>query len=126
MDDAVEFFKAYATALTRKHKAAGEKPENDTSFRFETRSGLVHMERKGADVLVFDGATPDMLRHLDTIWRGAKKSELKGFERLKLFVCEKDGVKEAFPGTCPKCGKELIFKDGKESPKKPAKKKREY
>jgi hypothetical protein len=126
MDDAVEFFKAYATALTRKHKAAGEKPENDTSFRFESRSGLVHMERKGADVLVFDGATPDMLRHLDTIWRGAKKSEIKGFERLKLFVCEKDGVKESFSGPCPKCGKELVFKDDKEPPKKPEKKKREY
>jgi transcription initiation factor IIE alpha subunit len=49
---------------------------------------------------------------------------MTGVERLKKFVCEKDGVKEAFSGKCPKCGKDLQFKDEEKPAEK--KKKRDY
>jgi hypothetical protein len=124
--DAREFFKAYAAALARRYSIPEEKRPEDPKGSFEAKGGWVHIERKGSDVLVLDGANPDMVKKLDAIWRGARKSELKGFDRLKLFVCEKDGVKEAFSGPCPKCGQELTYKDGKEPSKKPEKKKREY
>jgi len=122
--DAREFYKAYAAALARKCGVA-EKPLTDPKASFESRHGMVYLERRGADVLALDGATPDMLKKVDAIWKGTRKSEMKGFERLRRFVCEKDGVKEAFSGRCPKCGQELVYKDEKEPPKKPPKK-REY
>jgi hypothetical protein len=50
---------------------------------------------------------------------------MTAIERLKKFVCEKDGVKEAFGGKCPKCGKDLQFKDDdKDKPASPEKKKK--
>jgi len=125
--DAREFYKAYAAALARKYSLTPEKTLADPKAAFETPGGQVWLERKGADVLVLDGATPAMVRKADAIWKGTRKSEMKGFERLKLFVCEKDGVKEAFSGPCRKCGKELQFKEEKPAPRKPEeKKKREY
>ena len=48
---------------------------------------------------------------------------MTGFERLKKFVCAKDGVKEAFSGKCAKCGEALKFDDEQG---KPPKKKREF
>ncbi len=126
--DAKEFFKAYAAALARKHSIPEDKPLEDPKAAAETKGGEVYLERRGADVLVLDGATPAMVLKADAVWKSARKSEMTGFERLKLFVCEKDGVKEAFSGPCPKCGKELQYKDDKAPPKKAEekKKKREY
>jgi hypothetical protein len=100
--------------------------EDKTSF--QTPSGLVQIEIKGQDVLVFDGATEAMLAKSATIFKDTKKSEITGIERLKKFVCEKDGVKEAFSGKCPKCGKDLVYKDDdKDKSATPdKKKKRDY
>ena len=78
------------------------------------------------DRQTFDGATQGMLDKAGAIWKGTKKSEITGIERLRKFVCEKDGVKEAFSGKCPKCGKDLIYKDEDKSVSPDKKKKRDY
>ncbi|HZE99797.1 MAG TPA: hypothetical protein VE981_22515 [Planctomycetota bacterium] len=125
--DAKEFYEAYALALERKYEQETKEGREDKTS-FTTPSGQVSIELKGSDVLVFDGATEAMLAKAGTIWKDTTKVEMTGFERLKKFVCEKDGVKEAFSGKCPKCGKDLIYKDKDDdkatSPDK--KKKRDY
>jgi len=124
--DAKEFYEAYALALERKYEQETKEGREDKTS-FTTPSGQVSIELKGSDVLVFDGATEAMLAKAGTIWKDTTKVEMTGFERLKKFVCEKDGVKEAFSGKCPKCGKDLIYKDD-DKPATPdkTKKKRDY
>jgi hypothetical protein len=122
--DAKEFYEAYCFALEKKYDQKAEEGERGDKTSFTTPSGLVQVEIRGKDVLVFDGATQAMLDKAGTIWKETKKSEMTGVERLKKFVCEADGVKEAFSGKCPKCGKELKYKDEEKAP--PEKKKREY
>jgi hypothetical protein len=122
--DAKEFYEAYAVALEKKYEQES-KDERADKTSFTTPSGLVSIELKGQDVLVFDGATEAMIAKSAAIWKDTKKSEITGIERLKKFVCEKDGVKEAFSGKCPKCGKALEYKD-EEKPKTGEKKKRDY
>lgn len=127
--DAKEFYDAYCLALEKKYDQEAKEGPREDKTGFSTPSGLVQIELKGQDVLVFDGATQAMLDKAGTIWKETKKSEMTGFERLKKFVCEKDGVKEAFSGKCPKCGQELKFKDDddKDTATPPKhKKKREY
>jgi hypothetical protein len=125
--DAKEFYEAYCLALEKKYEQESKEGREDKTS-FPTPSGLVSIEIRDKDVLVFDGATEAMIAKAPTIWKDTKKSELTGFERLKKFVCEKDGVKEAFSGKCPKCGKDLVYKDEDKdkaaSPDK--KKKRDY
>jgi len=123
--DAKEFYEAYALALERKYEQESKESREDKTS-FSTPSGLVSIELKGSDVLVFDGATEAMIAKAPTIWKETKKSEITGIERLKKFVCEKDGVKEAFSGKCPKCGKPLEYKDEDKSASPDKKKKREY
>jgi hypothetical protein len=122
--DAKEFYEAYCFALEKKYEMESGKDREDKTV-FQTPSGMVSVELKGQDVLVFDGATEAMLAKAGTIWKDTKKSEITGIERLKKFVCEKDGVKEAFSGKCPKCGKDLVYKDDdKDKPAAPEKKKK--
>jgi hypothetical protein len=123
--DAKEFYEAYALALERKYEQESKEDRGDKTS-FSTPSGLVSIELKGADVLVFDGATEGMIAKAPTIFKETKKSEITGIERLKKFVCEKDGVKEAFSGKCPKCGKPLQYKDEDKPASPEKKKKREY
>ncbi|MBV8881788.1 MAG: hypothetical protein JO332_17655 [Planctomycetaceae bacterium] len=123
--DAKEFYEAYALALEKKYEQESKETREDKTA-FSTPSGLVQIELKGQDVLVFDGATEAMIAKAGTIWKDVKKSEITGIERLKKFVCEKDGVKEAFAGKCPKCGKDLIYKDEEKSASPEKKKKRDY
>lgn len=123
--DAKEFYEAYTLALERKYEQEIKEPREDKTA-FSTPSGLVQIELKGSDVLVFDGATEAMIAKAPTIWKETKKSEITGIERLKKFVCEKDGVKEAFSGKCPKCGKPLEYKDEAKPASPDKKKKREY
>ncbi|MBI3856215.1 MAG: hypothetical protein HY293_11050 [Planctomycetes bacterium] len=124
--DAKEFYEAYCLALEKKYEQESKEERGDRTA-FSTTSGLVQVEIKGKDVLVFDGATQAMLDKAGTIWNETRKGEMTGVERLKKFVCEKDGVKEAFSGKCPKCGKDLQFKDDdKEKTAPEKKKKREY
>lgn len=59
----------------------------------------------------------------DAFFKAAKKTEMNGFERLRKFVCAKDGVKEAFSGKCPRCGQALKFSDDEG---KPARKRKEF
>jgi hypothetical protein len=122
--DAKEFYEAYCTALEKKYEREANAAERETKTTFESTSGMVQVEIRGKDVLVFDGATKAMLAKDGEIWKDAKKVELTAVERLKKFVCDKDGVKEAFSGKCPKCGKDLIFKDEEKAAEK--KKKRDY
>jgi hypothetical protein len=122
--DAREFYDAYSIALEKKYEQEAKEGERGDRTAFSTTSGLVQVEIKGKDVLTFDGATKALLDKADAIWKDVKKAEMTAVERLKKFVCEKDGVKEAFSGKCPKCGKDLVFKDD-EKPA-PGKKKREY
>ncbi len=124
--DAREFYRAYAAALSKKYDHDG-KPLEDPKAVFEAGGGHVLIERRGTDVLVIDGAAKPLLEKAEAIWTGARKSEMTGFERLKSFVCGKCGVRESFSGPCPKCKKELQYRDEKE-PEKGAgdRKKREY
>ena len=122
--DAKEFYEAYCSALEKKYEQEAPKEGREDKTSFSTNSGLVQAEIKGKDVLVFDGATQAMLDKAGAIWKDAKKAELTAVERLKKFVCEKDGVKEAFSGKCAKCGKDLIYKDEEKAAEK--KKKRDY
>jgi hypothetical protein len=122
--DAKEFYEAYCLALEKKYEME-TKEGRDEKTVFQTPSGWVQVEIRDKDVLVFDGATEAMLSKAGTIFKETKKSEITGIERLKKFVCEKDGVKEAFSGKCPKCGKDLIYKDDdKDKPATPEKKKK--
>jgi len=123
--DAKEFYDAYCLALEKKYEQETKEGREDKTT-FTTPSGLVSVELKGKDVLVFDGATQAMLDKAPAIWKGAKKTEMTGVERLKKFVCDKCGAKEAFGGKCPKCGRELQFKDDDKAPTADKKKKRDY
>ncbi len=122
-DDAKEFAEAYTAALEKKYEFAEAQGDPANRTTFKTPSGHVLLERKGQDVLVLDGATEAMLGKAGEIWKGAKKAEMTAVERVKRFVCEKDGVKEAFSGKCAKCGADLKYVDEKDAPKK---KKRDY
>jgi hypothetical protein len=127
--DAKEFYEAYCIALETKYLQEAKDGDRESKTAFSTPTGLVQAELKGKDVLVFDGATEAMIDKAGAIWKGTKKVEMTGIERLKKFICEKDGVKEAFSGKCPKCGKDLKYTDDddKSKPATPEKKKkREY
>jgi hypothetical protein len=117
-EDAKEFYEAYAAALEKKYEQAGPEADRPDRTAFKSPKGQVLLERKGQDVLVLDGATDAMLAKTDAVWRGLRKVEMTGVERLKKFVCAKDGVKEAFSGKCAKCGTDLKFDDEKKDPKK--------
>jgi len=122
--DAKEFNEAYALALERKYDREGSEAREDKTA-FKTAKGQVLVERRGKDVLVLEAATEAMVEKADAIWKGVKKAEITRIERLRKFVCEKDGVKEGFSGKCPKCGADLKFKDD-DKPKDEKKKKRDY
>ncbi len=126
--DAKEFYDAYCLALEGKYLQESKEGEREDRTSFTTPTGSVLAELKGKDVLTIDGGTQAMVDKAAAIWKGVKKSEMTGVERLRKFVCEKDGVKEAFSGKCPKCGQELHFKDDdKEKSATPdKKKKRDY
>jgi hypothetical protein len=123
--DAKEFHEAYALGVERKYDLEGsETREEKTAFK--TAKGHVLLERRGKDVLVLEGATEAMVGKAERLWKGVTKVEMTQIERLRKFVCEKDGVKEAFGGKCPKCGADLKFKDDDDKPKPDKKKKRDY
>jgi hypothetical protein len=126
--DAKEFYDAYCLALEAKYLQESKDGDREDRTAFNTPSGMVLAELKGKDVLTIDGGNQAMIDKAPAIWKGTKKSEITGVERLKKFVCEKDGVKEAFSGKCPKCGKDLQYKDDdKDKPASPdKKKKRDY
>src|SRR5262249_51426355 len=126
--DAKEFYDAYCIALETKYLQETKEGDREDRTSFSTPQGMVMVEIKGKDVLMMDGVTQAMIDKAGAIWKGVKKSEMTGIERLKKFVCEKDGVKESFSGKCPKCGKDLIYKDDdKEKTSTPdKKKKRDY
>jgi hypothetical protein len=119
-DDAKEFAEAYLLALEKKYGVS--RKEGAERGELSTKEGAVLVDRKGSDVLVLDGFPEETLGRAEALWKTASKKELQGFERLRKFVCDKDGVKEAFSGKCPKCGTELRFDD----PDAPKPKKREY
>src|SRR6185295_1236181 len=99
--DSKEFYEAYCLALEKKYEQEAKEGERGDKTAFATPSGQVYVEIRGKDVLVLDGATNGMLDKVGTIWKETTKAEMTGVERLKKFVCEKDGVKEAFSGKCP-------------------------
>ncbi len=125
-DDAREFADAYALLLEKKYDQPSPEGERGAKTSFETPGGHVLVERRGTDVLVLDGAEPGMLAKVDDLWKGVRKAEMTGFERVKSFVCAKCAVKEAFSGPCPKCGDLLKYQDPKEKGEKPARPRREY
>src|SRR6185503_17152763 len=88
--DAKEFYDAYCLVLEKKYEQE-TKDERGDKTTFNTPSGMVQAELKGKDVLVFDGATQGMLDKAPAVWKGAKKTEMTSVERLKKFVCDKDG-----------------------------------
>ncbi|HYE98929.1 MAG TPA: hypothetical protein VEJ18_08460 [Planctomycetota bacterium] len=116
--DAQEFQEAYALALEKKYGVAERPGAREGALSFESADGPVYLERRGSDVLAIDGGPKDVATKAAAIWSSAKKSEMTGFERLKRFVCEKDGVKTAFSGKCPTCGQPLEYKDDKPAPEK--------
>jgi hypothetical protein len=127
--DAKEFLDTYGLAVERKYDLEGTEGARSDKTSFKTPKGHVLLERRGKDVLILDAAPESFLEKAEPIWKGVTKSEIKQVERLKKFVCEKDGVKAAFSGACPKCGAELKFKDDdeKDAPKADnKKKKRDY
>jgi hypothetical protein len=122
-DDAKEFTEAYTAALEKKYEFAEAQGDPANRTAFKAAGGHVLVERRGKDVLVLDGAAEGMLGKAGELWKGVKKAEMTAVERVKRFTCEKDGVKEAFSGKCPKCGADLKYVDEKDLPKK---KKRDY
>jgi hypothetical protein len=123
-DDAKEFAEACLLALEKKYATPRQGEAGDRA-ELETRDGYVVLERKGSDVLVLDGFPADAAAKTAAIWKGATKKEMTEVERLRKFVCDKDGVKEAFSGKCRTCGAELRF-DDKDAPDTGKKKRREY
>jgi hypothetical protein len=122
-DDAKEFAEAALLAFEKRYGVARKDGEAAGRAVLATQEDRVLVERKGSDVLVLDGAPEDALAKADALWKSVSRKEMTGFERLRKFVCDKDGVKEAFSGKCPKCGAELRFDDPDAAPKK---KRREY
>ncbi len=116
--DAEQFMAAYAAALQQKYEAPRKEDAAGDRVEMETPEGRVLAERRGADVLVLDGFSPEAIGKAEAFWKGAAKKEMTGFERLLKFVCDKDGVKKAFSGKCPKCGEELRFDDPDAKPKR--------
>lgn len=121
-EDAQEFLQAYAWALEKKHKLPIGEGDRENKVLMEEVDVL--LERRGDEVLVIEGLPAELRKKSDALWKGVKKSEMTGFERLKKFVCEKDKVKEAFSGACKVCGQPLRFKD--EEGKAPERKRREF
>ena len=118
--DAREFYEAYAVALEEKYGVESPEGRRKERTSFDSRGGHVLLERKGRDVLVLDGATPEILERAGRIWKTAAKSELNKVVRKNYFVCSACDFRKAFSGPCPTCGKELRFDDGRK------KKRREY
>jgi hypothetical protein len=81
-DDAGEFADAYVLALEKKYGRPLASPEGPRT-RFETAEGWVQVERRGADVLVFDGVTEEVLAREGAIWSGTSKAVMKSFDRVK-------------------------------------------
>jgi hypothetical protein len=122
--DAKEFYDAYCLALEKKYDVDSPEGERGAKTTYKTKGGQVLIELRDKDVLVLDGATEDMLGKTAAIWKGTKKAEIIGFERLKKFVCPKDGTKDAFSGNCPRCGTPLQYKDEEEKNRTHIEKKR--
>jgi hypothetical protein len=80
--DAVEFLEAYARALGRKYGRPSDDAKDGSPTAYETPEGWVRLERRGSDVLVFDGVTEDVLAKADAVWAGTVKAERKTFERV--------------------------------------------
>lgn len=78
-NDATEFADAYAGVLSNKY--SGSTREGDVISVSDTEKCLVR--RKGPDVLVIDGGTPDVLSKVDSLFPGFKKTELKKIEKTK-------------------------------------------
>jgi hypothetical protein len=74
-DDAREFHRAYARALERRYGIAPAGGGDRLAFG----EGVL-LERRGADVLLIDGAGVD---RADRVWEGTRKAEMKKVRRVK-------------------------------------------
>jgi hypothetical protein len=115
-EDAREFHMAAVWALQKKLKLPLS--EDGIADRVVLAEGQALVEHRGADVLILEGLSPAAMGKADAFFKAARKAEMTGFERLRKFVCAKDGVKEAFSGKCPKCDQPLQFSDEEGKPKK--------
>ncbi len=115
-EDAVEFFEAYGRLIEAKYEgAAREASDQKLAFDAKDKGGRVLIERRGSDVLVFDGADEAALGKANAVWTSAKKAELKKVERLKLlWQCEKHATERSSKaGKCDVCGGELKKREDK-------------
>lgn len=82
--EAREFFDAYGRLLAKKY-ADATKEDGAERVVLQTNSGQVLLERRGADVLIIEGAEEKLLNEADRIWKGVKKSELNKFTPSKVI-----------------------------------------
>lgn len=77
-EEAREFGDAYTVLLGKKYE--GFKPKEGNPGLYSTeKNGLVLLERRGADVLVIEGADEADLEIVPLIWKHLKKKELRGY-----------------------------------------------
>ncbi len=120
-DDAKEFFEGYVKLLGVKYEGASQEAGDQRVLidATEQKAGKALVERRGADVLVIDGADAALLEKANALWTSAKKVELKKVERVKLnYQCPKHAGETSWkPAKCGVCGGELQKKDSKDDPK---------
>jgi len=80
-EDAKEFFDAYALVLQAKHEGA-EREAADQKVTLSKGATRAVLERRGADVLVFDGFGAEESGRINKAWSAAKKTEIRKVDRV--------------------------------------------
>jgi hypothetical protein len=81
-DEAKEFLEAYKTLLAKKYAELAESDSKDGRTTYTTKDqGLVIIERRGADILILEGADEPDLKVIPVLWDTLKKAELKDWKK---------------------------------------------
>ncbi|HEY3225477.1 MAG TPA: hypothetical protein VGK61_00615 [Planctomycetota bacterium] len=80
-EDAREFFDAYALLLQAKHEGA-ERESADQKLTLSKGAIRAVLERRGAEVLVFDGFGAEESGKINKAWSAAKKTEIRKVDRV--------------------------------------------
>jgi len=80
-EDAREFFDAYALLLLAKHEGA-EREAADQKVTLTKGATRAVLERRGADVLIFDGFGAEESGRINRAWSAAKKTEIRKVDRV--------------------------------------------
>lgn len=114
-EEAVEFFNAYGVLLGKKYEAvAFEKSET-----LWTGDG-VHLERRGARILIVEGLPKGADAAVDRLWHDAWSAEVTQILRLpERWACADHGDERSYKaGTCPECKKAYVERKFRVTPLK--------